>query len=96
MAELVDALDLGSSVLRREGSSPFRRTIQNPNCYNKQLGFLLLWNCQHFANIISYSSLNDPINDPINLTERQKLILQMFSEEKNLSIMGIASRIRFL
>ena len=32
VAELVDALDLGSSVSRREGSSPFRRTIQNPNC----------------------------------------------------------------
>ena len=28
VAELVDALDLGSSVLRREGSSPFRRTIR--------------------------------------------------------------------
>ena len=26
MAELADALDLGSSVLRREGSSPFIRT----------------------------------------------------------------------
>ena len=32
-----------------------------------------------------YSSSNDPINDPINLTERQKLILQMFSDDKNLS-----------
>lgn len=29
--------------------------------------------------------VNDPINDPINLTERQKMILRMFSEEKNLS-----------
>ena len=28
VAELVDALDLGSSVSRREGSSPFRRTQQ--------------------------------------------------------------------
>ena len=28
---------------------------------------------------------NEQINDPINLTERQKMILQMFSEEKNLS-----------
>ena len=27
----------------------------------------------------------DSVNDPINLTERQKMILQMFSEEKNLS-----------
>ena len=27
MAELADALDLGSSVNRREGSSPFTRTI---------------------------------------------------------------------
>ena len=32
VAELVDAPDLGSGVLGREGSSPFRRTIQNPNC----------------------------------------------------------------
>ena len=29
VAELADALDLGSSVLRREGSSPFRRTVIN-------------------------------------------------------------------
>ncbi|CAD5897105.1 hypothetical protein CMALT394_170002 [Carnobacterium maltaromaticum] len=27
MAELADALDLGSSVVRRGGSSPFTRTI---------------------------------------------------------------------
>ncbi len=27
VAELADALDLGSSVARREGSSPFVRTI---------------------------------------------------------------------
>ena len=27
VAELADAPDLGSGVLRREGSSPFRRTI---------------------------------------------------------------------
>ena len=39
----------------------------------------------HIQNDVSYSSSNDPINDPINLTGRQKLILQMFSEEKNLS-----------
>ena len=39
----------------------------------------------HIQNDISYSSSNDPINDPINLTESQKMILQMFSEEKNLS-----------
>ena len=43
----------------------------------------------HIQNDVSYSSSNDPINDPkndqINLTERQKLILRMFSEEKNLS-----------
>ena len=32
VAELADAPDLGSGVPRREGSSPFRRTIQNPNC----------------------------------------------------------------
>ena len=29
MAELADALDLGSSVSRREGSSPFTRTKSN-------------------------------------------------------------------
>ena len=39
----------------------------------------------HIQNKVASGSLNDPINDPINLTERQKLILQMFSEEKNLS-----------
>ena len=32
VAELVDAPDLGSGVSRRAGSSPVRRTIQNPNC----------------------------------------------------------------
>ena len=32
VAELVDALDLGSSVPRRVGSSPIRRTQNNPNC----------------------------------------------------------------
>ena len=39
-------------------------------------------------NVASGSSndpINDPIIDPINLTERQKLILQTFSEEKSLS-----------
>lgn len=39
----------------------------------------------HIQNKVASGSLNDPINAPINLTERQKLILQMFSEEKNLS-----------
>ena len=39
----------------------------------------------HIQNNVASGSLNDPINDPINLTERQKLILQMFSEEKKLS-----------
>ena len=42
-----------------------------------------------YKNDVSYSSsndpVNDPINDPINLTERQKMILRMFLEEKNLS-----------
>ena len=38
-----------------------------------------------YKNDVSYSSSNDPINDPINLTERQKMILRMFLEEKNLS-----------
>ena len=35
----------------------------------------------HIQNNVASGSLNDPIN----LTERQKMILQMFSEEKNLS-----------
>lgn len=39
----------------------------------------------HIQNDVAFGSLNDPINDPINLTERQKLILQMFSEDKSLS-----------
>jgi len=30
--------------------------------------------------------INGPINDPIKLTERQELILQMFAEDKCLSI----------
>ncbi len=34
VAKLVDALDLGSSVLRRVGSSPIRRTERSPNCFN--------------------------------------------------------------
>ncbi len=34
VAKLVDAPDLGSGVSRRVGSSPIRRTIQNPNCLN--------------------------------------------------------------
>ena len=29
--------------------------------------------------------VNDPINDPIKLTDRQKMILQMFDEDKTLS-----------
>ena len=39
----------------------------------------------HIQNNVASASSNDPINDPINLTERQKLILQMFSDDKNLS-----------
>ena len=39
----------------------------------------------HIQNNVASGSSNDPINDPINLTERQKMILRMFSEEKNLS-----------
>lgn len=35
----------------------------------------------HILNNVASGSLNDPIN----LTERQKMILKMFSEEKNLS-----------
>ena len=34
VAKLVDAPDLGSGVAIRVGSSPIRRTIQNPNCLN--------------------------------------------------------------
>ena len=32
VAKLVDALDLGCSGLGRVGSSPIRRTEENPNC----------------------------------------------------------------
>lgn len=31
------------------------------------------------------SQISDPTNDPINLTERQKMILHIFSDDKNLS-----------
>ena len=43
MAEFVDALDLGSSVARREGSSPFRRTPKPKilTVQKKQPGFLV-------------------------------------------------------
>ena len=34
VAELVDAPDLGSGCSRSAGSSPVRRTIQNPNFLN--------------------------------------------------------------
>ena len=40
VAKLVDALDLGSSVSRRVGSSPIRRT-KYPNCLFKWLGYFL-------------------------------------------------------
>ena len=36
----------------------------------------------HIQNNVASGSSNDPINDPIYLTERQKMILRMFSEEK--------------
>lgn len=39
----------------------------------------------HIQNEPTNEPVNDPVNDPINLTERQKMILRMFSEEKNLS-----------
>ena len=39
----------------------------------------------HIQNNVASGSLNDPINDPINLTERQKMILRMFSDDKDLS-----------
>ena len=40
VAKLVDALDLGSSVSRRVGSSPIRRT-KYPNSLFKWLGYFL-------------------------------------------------------
>ena len=36
-------------------------------------------------NEVPSGSSNDPINDPIGLTKRQKMILQMFAKEKGLS-----------
>ena len=43
MAELVDALDLGSNVSRRAGSSPVRRTKQKTMLFvNDNIVFLLL------------------------------------------------------
>ena len=42
VAELADAPDLGSGALRREGSSPFRRTLKNPKClFIRYLGFFI-------------------------------------------------------
>ena len=41
VAELADAPDLGSGVLRREGSSPFRRTKKNPKYFRVFRIFLL-------------------------------------------------------
>jgi hypothetical protein len=37
MAELVDALDLGSSAARREGSSPFIRMVFNLQLLSKSV-----------------------------------------------------------
>lgn len=47
MAELADALDLGSSAERREGSSPFIRIEKNPNLSSlvRGWGFCIL-NCR--------------------------------------------------
>lgn len=39
----------------------------------------------YIQNNVASGSSNDPINDPINLTERQKMILRMFSDDKDLS-----------
>ena len=35
---------------------------------------------------VQLDPVNDPVNDPVKLTERQELILQMFAEDKSLSI----------
>ena len=42
VAKLVDALDLGSSVSRRVGSSPIRRTT-NPDCSLRVVGIFLVF-----------------------------------------------------
>ncbi len=34
---------------------------------------------------VKNSPVNDPVNDPVKLTDRQRMILQMFHEDKNLS-----------
>ena len=41
MAELADALDLGSSVLRRAGSIPVNRSRSPEFLYSKDRGFFL-------------------------------------------------------
>ncbi len=43
VAELADALDLGSSVLRRGGSSPFTRTNSNNDSRNDSQNDSRLW-----------------------------------------------------
>ena len=47
VAELADALDLGSSAARRMGSSPFIRTIQALGDLRKQVFFCLCDMCVH-------------------------------------------------
>ena len=39
----------------------------------------------YFENKTKSDPINDPINDPIKMTDRQKMILQMFDEDKTLS-----------
>ena len=41
VAELADALDLGSSAARRGGSTPFTRTINFIYCQNKKMAGVL-------------------------------------------------------
>ena len=48
VAELVDAPDLGSGGPGRVGSSPIRRTIQNPNCLNKSSWDFLVYKIAEF------------------------------------------------
>ena len=43
MAELADAPDLGSGVSRREGSSPFRRTIKIKYPADTQRDIFFVW-----------------------------------------------------
>ena len=39
----------------------------------------------YFENKTKSATINDPVNDPLKLTDRQNLILQMFNEDRVLS-----------